>query len=465
MIRLVYQTLREANDVTQFLNQYQIDFNALMENDSHLASKAKEISTYVTGHAASRSVVFVDLGFQFTFSLFCQAALRLYTKDYRSNFYSLTTYPWLQKFFRDKYFSPKNELVLEAELQAIKHYKQRTSDRGVGALLGFAIGDALGFPAAGINSTDIPKFLPKGITGFSDNLKHPYFSHLKAGQYTDNTSMLILSSEHLIENKGFDLQDYTGKLIDWFEKLRSNPLRERWLGPTATGALARLMETNDPATSGSQTTQSCSATYRVVPLGIYYRPFHRVSRVEAIKKVEASAAITHNSNISRTGAAIVSSVIGDLINGVLPETAVQSALEAAKRTKENELLLDKLAEALDEFPSETIDWGRKHFGTGSPVYQMLPQAVFILLKYPNNFSEAVLTAANSYRDDTPEERAKLKDLSWEQQLLEAKGGNTDGIAGLVGAFVGAHLGLDGIPKEMRGVENNEKLIELGKKLV
>jgi len=92
-------------------------------------------------------------------------------------------------------------------------------------------------------------------------------------------------------------------------------------------------------------------------------------------------------------------------------------------------------------------------------------AIFIFLQYPEDFEKAVLEAANSYRDDTPEEQARMEKLTWEQQLLEAKGGNTDGIAGLVGAFVGAHIGIGSIPQELREVENADEIIKLGEKLI
>ncbi|PIT98171.1 MAG: hypothetical protein COT71_02180 [Candidatus Andersenbacteria bacterium CG10_big_fil_rev_8_21_14_0_10_54_11] len=465
LVSLVYQSVKESRDVATLLDAYFAHFDRLTKNDRHFASKAKEVAEYVRAHTKSNAVVFVDLGFQFTFSLFCQAAIKKYSGNISADFYSLTAYPWLQKLFDGKYFSPRNEFALDAELQAIERYRKIISDRSVGALLGFAIGDALGFPAAGINATDIPKFLPNGITGFSDNSKHPYFSHLKAGQYTDNTSMLVLSAEHLVESGGFDVQKYADKLSRWYKQLQGNPLRERWLGPTATNALKKLVAIGDVGSSGSKTTQSCSAIYRVVPFSIYYRPFRRALREKLVLVTESSTAITHNSVISKTGAIISALIIGDLVNGVLPLTAVEAACKVVGRTNENGLLLDKIDDAMDNYKSNSIEWARKHFGTGSPVYQMLPLAIFIFLQYPEDFEKAVLEAANSYRDDTPEEQARMEKLTWEQQLLEAKGGNTDGIAGLVGAFVGAHIGIGSIPQELREVENADEIIKLGEKLI
>ncbi|MBS3157113.1 ADP-ribosylglycohydrolase family protein [Candidatus Woesearchaeota archaeon] len=60
---------------------------------------------------------------------------------------------------------------------------------------------------------------------------------------------------------------------------------------------------------------------------------------------------------------------------------------------------------------------------------------------------------------------KLEKFSWEEQLIKAKGGNTDGIAAITGAFLGAYLGVDKIPKKFMKIENKKKLIKLGKEIV
>lgn len=465
LINLVYTTLETSNDLGQFLEQYQVGFKGLLEQSDHFVNRAQEISNYVSSHVLKDPVIFVDLGFQFTFSLFCQAALREYAKDLKVDFYSLSAYPWLHSMFSEKYFSEKNEAVLLLEIKSIELYKKRMTERASAALVGFAIGDSLGFPVAGIDASDVRRFSPDGVQGFSKNLKHPYFSHLEPGKYTDNTSMLMMSAEHLIETGGFDINAYAEKFTDWFQDLKNNVFRERWLGPTATTALENLLASHDPQKSGSLTTQSCSAIYRIIPLGVYYRSFQGLSQDDFVKTVMASAGMTHNSDISKTGAVIAASIVGDLVNGVLPETAVRSACSVIKKTDDNTLLLDNIKTAIDAVGEKSVEWARKEFGTGSPVYQMLPLAIFIFLTYSDDFTKAVLAGANSYRNDTLEEQERLKNLSWEEQLLEIKGGNTDGVAGLIGAFVGAHVGLNQIPEEFRLVEDGEKIADLGRKLV
>jgi len=420
----------------------------------------------VISNTNSQSVIFVDLGFQFTFSLFCSASVRHFGKGkIEADFFSFSTYSWLQDFFKDKYVSENSETVLDLELTAIKDFQASLQNKAEGAFVGFAIGDALGFPVAGIDKMDVPKFINQEITEFTNNPKHPFFSHLKSGQYTENTNLLMISAQHLIKNKGFIVEKYQGELAKWGKKILKNPDAERWAGPTAINAVKNLMEGKSYLVSGSTTTESCSATYRVVSIGIFYRPFSK-NGIDALKdNAEISAMITHNSEISKTGAVITALVIGNLMHNLLPEKAVFGALSLVEETEKNKLLIEKIRQAVEFSKTKDINFARKTFGTGSPIYQTLPLAIFCFLKFQDNFEKAVIAASNSYRDDTPEEKARLAKFSWEEQLQYAKGGNTDGIAGLTGAFVGAHLGIDKIPRKFLSIENEKTLETIAQKLL
>jgi len=464
LVKLIYDTLTDSNNVAEFSEKYFASFQQMIKNNTHFLGRAKKFSEYVAAHSTSRKIIFVDLGFQFTFSLFCSAAMRHFGNT-QTDFYSYSTYPWLQTFFKDKYFSEKSETVLDLELEAMKSFQSSLQNRAAGAFVGFAVGDALGFPVAGMDKNDVPKFINQKITGFTYNTKHPFFSHLKSGQYTENTNLLMISAQHLIKNRGFVPQKYQEDLSKWGKKILANPDAERWAGPTAINAVKNLMAGKSYHESGSTTTESCSATYRVVPLGIFYRPFAKDGVDELQNNAEISAMFTHNSEISKTGATITALIIGNLMHGILPEKAVIGALNIVGETEKIKLLIQKIKQAVDMSKTESIESARKVFGTGSPIYQTLPLAIFCFLKFQADFEGAVIAAANSYRDDTLEEKDRLKKFSWEEQLQYAKGGNTDGIAGLTGTFAGAYLGFDKIPRKFLSIENRDKLVSLAQKLV
>lgn len=465
LIELFYGSLEGANNIKDFLTNYRRGFAHLTATDQHFEKRARGLAEYVSNHTVKGRVCFVDMGFQFTFSLFCWASVRSYAREIVPDFFSYSTYPWLQKFFKGKFHTSRSEDVLNLELRAMRNFQKSLRERASGSLLGFAIGDALGFPAAGINASDVPKFFPTGITSFQQNPRHPFFTRLKKGNHTDNTNLLMITAAHLAHHKGLAANAYAHDLAVWGRCVLKNPADERWLGPTAKTAIENLIKGKNYLSSGSRTTQSCSATFRTIPLGVFYRPFRKGDPTELVTVAETAALITHNTEISKTGAAIAALIVSDLMHGVPPARAVDAALAIFKPTKGNELLLRRIKNAVSFYALKDVAFARSFFGTGSPIHQTLPLAIFCFLKYQHNFENAVLAAANSYRNDSPSEQRRLAKFDWREQLLNARGGNTDGIAALTGAFAGAHLGIDKIPKKFHQVENKNKLVRLGIKLV
>jgi ADP-ribosylglycohydrolase len=454
LIQMLYFALEEAQEWDLFLDAYLEQFRHLIRRDACFAEKARQVFEYLSMQDLSEPVTWVDLGFQFTFVLFCYASVHVHSKGtIRQHLYCLTVYPWLHDRFHGHYFTDSSESVLAMELEGIRSFFDDRTDRFAGALLGFAIGDALGFPAAGIDRKDLSRFVRTPILEFVNNPWHPYFPSLQPGQFTDNTRLLLLSAEHVQKCHGFQSDAYVSKLIQWGESVLNDNQRQRWLGPTAAAALRLLITGADYRHSGSTTTQSCSATYRIIPFALVYSPFGAASQEELRDIVETVAMITHNSPISKAGALVVALLLSGLLSGFQPERALNYALSAVAWDAESQLLKSRIREAIHMYHKSSSDThARKVLGTGSPIYQTLPLACFFFLKYYKDFAAAVTSAANSYRDDTSEERARLSHLSWDEQLIACMGGNTDGIAALTGAFMGAYSGQGAIPDEFAKVE-------------
>jgi len=465
LIELIYDSLEDANNTEDFIANYLTKFSELINRDKHFKNVAEKIARYVLLHCDNK-IFWVDYGFQFTFSLFCYGAIERFGEGkIKQDFSNFTTYPWLQKLFSGKYFSERNELALNYELAGIESYYSKLKERSAGVITGFAIGDSLGFPIAGIERNDLIQMIELPVTNFTTNPYHPYFGHLRSGRFTDNTNTLVLSANHIIDKNGFNIEAYCNDLVRWYLGLEIHRVSQRWAGPTAITAIKKLSDGASYLTSGSTTTKSCSSTYRVIPLGVFYRPFIFDDWQDLCAKAMTSGAITHNSPLSIAGAAIVALIIADLFSGVMPEQAVRFALKAINKTADNTLLFETIEKAVEMSRKNTPDKdARKYLGTGSPIYQTLPLAIFYFLKYQNDFEKAVLAAANSYREDSPGETERIKNYSWEEQLIVAEGGNADGIAGLTGAFIGARLGQKNIPEKFRKVEDFQNLIDIGVKL-
>ncbi|MFC1682272.1 ADP-ribosylglycohydrolase family protein [Nanoarchaeota archaeon] len=461
LIEIFYKSLLKSNNKNSFFMEYEKQFNLLMKNKK-LKEKSEEISNYIENSITSKSIVWVDIGLNFTFGLFGYFSIKKFSKSKIKQDISLfSVYPWLNTIFENNFFSLNEEFVNPIEFDSVKVYEQEMIEKSQGSIVGFAIGDSLGFPVAGIDKSDIKNHFKKQLNCFEENNKHPYFKHLRKGQYTDNTKMLLVSSNNIIQNKGFSLNSYIEELKKWGQSIISESEVERWAGPTALSAVKNLINGKNHKNSGSKTTQSCSSTYRVIPLGITYRKtFKRIKSLSF-----EVGGITHNSNISKSGCFIVSQIIANLMNGFLPEQAVKSSINLNEKNENNKKLINNLNYVSRNYQKLSIASARKRFGTGSPIFQTLPLAVFCFLKYQNDFEKGILAAANSYRDDTKKEQERLKNLPYEKQMQECDGGNTDGIAGLTGAFLGAHLGINKIPQKFLKIENKNKLLKIGKELV
>lgn len=464
---LLYSALDEAESPASVAGIYIRKFTQLIAADDHFRQKSLEIANYVAEHVdATKPIVFVDYGFQFTFALFCLASLVVHRPESNKvDYYAYSVYPWVTEIFKGKYFTEHSQAVLDYELEGIKRFKETFSNKAKGTIAGFAIGDALGFPIAGIEKKDISQFLNQEVTGFEQNTQHPYFSHLRFGQYTDNTTALIIAGQNILKNGGFSVNSYETDLIEWGKDLLSDEKKQRWVGPTMISGIKKLIEGKSYSESGSVSTESCSSTYRVVPLAVFYRPFTRVDFGKLTEYARISGGITHNSEISKAGTTFVALLIADLLNGLQPQRAVEITLSRIAWDETNNKLRAKLFEAIQMSRTASVEEARTYFGTGSPIYQTLPLAVFYFLKFQDDFEKGALSAANSAREDTKEERERLEGMTFEEQLIEARGGNADGIAALTGAFLGAHLGDSAIPQRFKKIENYEGLIDLAEKLI
>jgi ADP-ribosylglycohydrolase len=199
-------------------------------------------------------------------------------------------------------------------------------------------------------------------------------------------------------------------------------------------------------------------------MGIAYRPFSPVDPPDIVTQLSDSARLTHNHPLSVAGAVFVGLLVGDLLLGVDPIAAVDGATAEIDRHPGAAPLVNLLEKARSLAHTAPVEMARRVLGTSAAIEETLPLAVYCFLRNVDSFRDTVLCAANSFRSSTDQERLALDALSPAQALIEAKGGNTDGIAALAGAFSGAHLGRRAIPEEYHGVEEHDHLVGLGRML-
>ena len=144
-------------------------------------------------------------------------------------------------------------------------------DRIRGALIGLAVGDAVG--------TTVEFKAPGTFTPVTDMVGGGPF-HLRPGEWTDDTSMALCLAESLIECRGFDARDQMQRYVKWWRHGYLSSTGHFFdIGNATRAALARFEQTGEPF-SGSTDPHSAGngSLMRLAPVTMFYvnRPEERI---------------------------------------------------------------------------------------------------------------------------------------------------------------------------------------------
>jgi ADP-ribosylglycohydrolase len=305
-----------------------------------------------------------------------------------------------------------------------KNYLSGFSNRGLmlkkftGCLLGAAIGDALGMP----NESTSPN-LNKMKYGY----RRPYKGHpnegLNPGQYTDDTQMMILVATLLADGK-YNEERYTAALREMYSR---GALR------FPDGSVSAVCEFADrenvPRKGVKSTTAGCLPI--AVPFALSFPDMN-----EACERAVRACNVTHTHPAAH---AAVSTFV-TLLYHTLHETPDPVGKALAKAQVEDELLGGKIRNALvlekDGMETETA---LLKIGNDVSVFQTLPITFFLISRYTHP-PDLLTVSANT-------------------------GGNTDTIAFLCGAYLGARDGIEALPEDLlAGLEDRQRIELLGQRL-
>lgn len=287
-----------------------------------------------------------------------------------------------------------------------------------GCLLGAAIGDALGMP----NESGSPN-LNKMKYGY----RRPYKGHpnegLNAGQYTDDTQLMILVGTLLADRK-------------YNEDRYATALREvctrgelRFPDGSISAACERMAKENVPRKGVKSTTAGCLPI--AVPFTLTFPDMN-----EACERAVRACNITHSHPAAH---AAVSTAV-TLLYHTLHESPDPVERAVQKALAEDDVLGSKIHNALllekDGMDTETA---LLKIGNDVSVFQTLPIAFFLISRYTHP-PDLLTVSANT-------------------------GGNTDTIALLCGAYLGAAKGMDALPEDLlNGLEDRDRIELLGQRL-
>lgn len=91
------------------------------------------------------------------------------------------------------------------------------SDKIKGCLLGYAIGDALGLGTELMSRQEVAVRYPEGLTDFHQFIKDAHRSQWTPGHPTNDTTMMLMTAESIIDSKGINNDDFCRRLKTWFD--------------------------------------------------------------------------------------------------------------------------------------------------------------------------------------------------------------------------------------------------------
>jgi ADP-ribosyl-[dinitrogen reductase] hydrolase len=134
-------------------------------------------------------------------------------------------------------------------------------DRTLGALIGLAIGDALGAPVEHLSSQTIARDYPDGFKNYIERTA----TGLRPGQGTDDTEMAFLVAASLIEKRILDMEDIAKRLVKWGQ---NHPE----LGPSTGAGIDALARGVPWYETGQTAVASSGCLPRCAPIALYSSP-------------------------------------------------------------------------------------------------------------------------------------------------------------------------------------------------
>lgn len=304
----------------------------------------------------------------------------------------------------------------------MKRRVEQSKARGV--LYGLAIGDALGRPLEFIPLSLIKQRY--GAQGLCD-LPTPAL-------YTDDTQMSLAVAEALVERGDADLDSLMEAVAAHFIAWKNSPENNRSPGITCMRAIGALEAGVPWFESGIPYSKGCGSAMRVAPVGYFYQ--HDLARLRTV--AIATGSITHTHRAAEAACLAAAMLVKLALDGLPPQDYLPILEEVtADISDEFDLVLHRSAQAL-WFVSE--EEAMRYIGEGWTGDEAVGLALYCVMRYPDDYRKAIWRAANF-------------------------DGDSDSVACITGAIMGARLGVEAIPADwLARIEKSEYLADLADRL-
>jgi ADP-ribosyl-[dinitrogen reductase] hydrolase len=294
-------------------------------------------------------------------------------------------------------------------------------DQFRGCLLGLAVGDALGAPVEFMSAEEIAAKHGR-VTGMLGG----GWLHLRPGQYTDDTQMMLCILESYIESGGFSPEDIAERFLDWY---RSGPLD---IGSMTREACENLLYGYNFERAGYEAWAAATedtrlgngSLMRCAPTGLYryHDELHLIGESRVISGIThwdercKLACVVQNLAIAHLMLVGVDGLLEELLEFIEPRnTVIGYALRAIPSLKPEDLRM-----------------------TGFVIHTL--QAALWTAIYVDDFQEGLTLVVN-------------------------RGGDADTVGAVTGALLGARFGVDDIPENwLRTLQHRERIDRAAQRL-
>ncbi|TPI40266.1 ADP-ribosylglycohydrolase family protein [Mesorhizobium sp. B3-1-9] len=184
-------------------------------------------------------------------------------------------------------------------------------DRAMGALIGGALGDALGMPTQLLSPARIAALYGHVEDFVAPAADHPVSKGLPAGAITDDTEQALLLGRILVESgERLDHARWVNALLDWERDVKARGSYDL-LGPSTKRAIDAI-NSGVPAEEAGRSGDTNGAAMRIAPVGIMMPP----EPLDAlVAKVAETCRATHNTSIAIASAAAVAAAVSLGVSG------------------------------------------------------------------------------------------------------------------------------------------------------
>lgn len=304
--------------------------------------------------------------------------------------------------------------------------------RVLGAVLAAAIGDALGHPTEFLSHQQIRStYGPSGVTGFELWWER---DGRRFAPYTDDTQMAEIVLRALVSHgREATLEPVMTAMAQGFAHWSVEPQGgHRAPGNNCMHGAGRLRAGVHWREAGAPTAGGCGSVMRTYPFGIIFADDLERAEHWAVEH----SRMTHGDPIALAACAAMAVGVALELQGRAPADVLASMVEAAGRHDAGtaRMAAQAVADAHAGAEPEAV-LGRLQ---GWAAHEAIAAAMYVAARHERDLPGALLEGANAH-------------------------GDSDSIATLAGALLGARLGLEAVPPHwVRDVERSEELLALGK---